>query len=75
MEFATLLLKDTRAVESISFVVVKADLLTEKEKDSSLGRPHMTPPPYWPVYWLQDLATAVIPSSTQASQLWEYPAL
>lgn len=25
---------------SISFVVVKADLLTEEGKDSSLGRPH-----------------------------------
>lgn len=46
MEFDTLLLKGTRAIGSISFIVVKADLLTEKEKDSSLGRLPKPPPPY-----------------------------
>lgn len=45
MEFDTLLLKGTGAVGSISFVVMKADLLTEKENDKSLGRPHIPPPP------------------------------
>lgn len=40
MEFDTLLSKGTRAMVSISFVVVNADLLTEKGKDSSLGRLH-----------------------------------
>lgn len=45
MEFDTLLLKGTRAIVSISSVVVKADLLTEKKKDSSLRKSHKTPPP------------------------------
>ena len=45
MELDTLLFKGTRAVWSISFVVMKADLLRRK-KDSSLVRPHMTLPPY-----------------------------
>lgn len=45
MEFDTFPLKRTRAMVSISFVVVKANLLTENEKDSSLGKLHKTPTP------------------------------
>lgn len=56
MEFDALLLKGTRAVGSISFVIMQADLLTEKgvEKNNKSGRPERTPSPHQPVHWLEE---------------------
>lgn len=74
MDFDTLLLKGTRAIGSISFVIMKADLLTEKEKKHQVRKASRdtTPTPDQCTVMRgpsRDIAEAVIPSSSQATEL------